>query len=371
MKFIKLYYTFLLICFTLFALTAKSQPAILLNYDRLDEEPKWQLKILERSEKPVVDSTHPDCKDIKYGFEGGEVIKCDGYYHWFPAEMSGDPFWVKMRIAYWRSEDGENWKRISTLYESSGINSPDNPRSNLWAPMPEFNEKENRWNLFYITYHGNAPGQVGTSYSGVLWRAVSKAPGRSGIAGPYENDQIILEKDSSSESWEGQQGPASISPYKLESGGWASFYCGHNYQPLSAWLVGIITAPELEGPWKRRPDLSPSTIDSSFVENPIIHKIPDGPYVAVYDNGIAKKNLLGIGFSYSEDGLHWAPGLNYDIVTENRAWEKMLRTPLGLIPEEDGTYTVFYTAQPKQGKFYPLSRLKVKIVQKGKEMNDN
>lgn len=327
------------------------------------ENSEWRLKILEQSEKPLVTKDHPDAADNKYGFEGGKVIKCDGFYHWFPSEMSGDPYWVKVRIAYWRSKDGDHWERIATVYESDGINSQNNPRSSFWSPMPVFNEAENRWNLFYISYRGPKQGEIGKHHSGKLWRATSQTPGRAGIAGPYEPGHVIIEKDATSEPWEGQQGPASVSPYRLESGGWASFYCGHNYKPRGPWLAGIITAPELKGPWKRRPELSPSTIHPAFVENPIVHKMPSGPYIAVYDSGIAKADELGIGFSYSDDGLHWARGSNYPIVTEDKTWEKLVRTPLGLIPEEDGTYTVFYTAGPKEGKFHPLSRLKVKIVQ--------
>ena len=47
----------------------------------------------------------PTSKDNKYGFEGGSVVKVDGVYHLFVAEMAGDPFWVKMRLAHWTSPD--------------------------------------------------------------------------------------------------------------------------------------------------------------------------------------------------------------------------------------------------------------------------
>ncbi len=99
------------------------------------ENSEWRLKILERSEKPLVTKDHPDAADNKYGFEGGKVIKCDGFYHWFPSEMSGDPYWVKVRIAYWRSKDGDHWERIATVYETDGINSQNNGSSNIFMVL--------------------------------------------------------------------------------------------------------------------------------------------------------------------------------------------------------------------------------------------
>ncbi|MCX6937279.1 MAG: hypothetical protein NTU80_05180 [Verrucomicrobia bacterium] len=69
--------------------------------------PKPELKnpirfeIQELREMPVIDKDHPDAKDIKYGFEGGQVVKLDGVYYMFTSEMAGDPFWVKMRLAIW------------------------------------------------------------------------------------------------------------------------------------------------------------------------------------------------------------------------------------------------------------------------------
>jgi hypothetical protein len=35
-------------------------------------------EIQELRETPVIDADHPDCKDNKYGFEGGSVVKIDG-----------------------------------------------------------------------------------------------------------------------------------------------------------------------------------------------------------------------------------------------------------------------------------------------------
>ena len=73
-------------------------------------KPAIRFEIQELREKPVIDSDHPDCKDNKYGFEGGSVVKLEGVYHLFATEMAGDPFWVRMRIVHWTSPNGIEWK---------------------------------------------------------------------------------------------------------------------------------------------------------------------------------------------------------------------------------------------------------------------
>lgn len=39
----------------------------------------------------------PDTEDIKYGFEGGRVVKIGNTYHMITSEMVGDPYCVRMR----------------------------------------------------------------------------------------------------------------------------------------------------------------------------------------------------------------------------------------------------------------------------------
>ncbi|HRI82141.1 MAG TPA: hypothetical protein PLF88_06875, partial [Opitutaceae bacterium] len=50
---------------------------------------------------PVIGPRHPGLAGNRYGFEGGRVLRQGGCYHLFTAEMADDPFWVKMRLAYW------------------------------------------------------------------------------------------------------------------------------------------------------------------------------------------------------------------------------------------------------------------------------
>ena len=50
-----------------------------------------------------------------------------------------------------------------------------------------------------------------------------------------------------------------------------------------------------------------------------------------------------IGYSISTDGIHWPPGRSLAIQAVKGKWSPEIRTPLGLVEEADGTFTVFYT----------------------------
>jgi len=41
-------------------------------------KPAVRFETQELRETPVIDADHPDCKDNKFGFEGGSVVKVDG-----------------------------------------------------------------------------------------------------------------------------------------------------------------------------------------------------------------------------------------------------------------------------------------------------
>src|SRR5690242_14883019 len=90
-----------------------------------------RLRLIRQHEKPVLTKRHTDARGNKYGFEGGRVVKVDSTYHLFTSEMVGDPIWVKMKFGHWSSPDGLQWKRVSTLYESSGEFQGKDPRAAL------------------------------------------------------------------------------------------------------------------------------------------------------------------------------------------------------------------------------------------------
>ncbi len=100
-------------------------------------EPAFTL--VEQYPSPVIARTSPGADDSGYGFEGGRVIKIEGTYHLVTTEMLGGPQGVKTRIAYWTSTDRTHWKRVATLFASSGDFTGKDPRASLWGPMPVYN----------------------------------------------------------------------------------------------------------------------------------------------------------------------------------------------------------------------------------------
>lgn len=307
-----------------------------------------RLRLTHVHPEPVIRRGGPGTERNKYGFEGGRVIKQDGIYHLFTAEMVGDPWNVKMMLACWTSTDRLRWKRENTIAESSGDFTGTDPRAALWGPMPVFDDAENRWNLFYVTYRSapNPPHLWLTNYHGRICRAISAVPGRAGLMGPYQDAGMILEPGLESDPWEGLQGADSFFPFP-HNGGWLSFYGSAQTQfiPVPFFGVGLAAASSLAGPWKRLSARNPIHFGARFVENPIVHRTESGMHLAVFDGGDPlhfPDGTGGFGWSYSENGLDWAEAAFFP--TPKLPWLVCTRTPLGLVPEEDGTFSMFFTA---------------------------
>ncbi|MFC6099826.1 glycoside hydrolase family protein [Olivibacter domesticus] len=309
---------------------------------------KKSLKRIADHKGPVIGPNHSDVLSSKNraGFETGQVVKIDGVYHMFINEMFERPH-RDMRIAYWTSRDAINWKRQSTVVESIPGRSPSNPRSEVWVTAVEFNEDENAWNIFYVAYRAGAKekGEIeGNDYAGRIWRAKSVITGREGIAGPYADMGIVLQPDENSQSWEGQQAVASFNPYKVGNR-WYAFYEGHNHVPRGDWPTGMATASKLDGPWTRMPEgHNPVPLTAVFNENAQVTELKDGSYLTVFDSFGDQE----IGYSLSEDGIHWNHETRIKVQSEKNLWgdpgDHAMRTPLCAIEEEDGTFTVIYTA---------------------------
>ncbi len=336
------------------------------------------LRLVKAYPDPVITVESPGAEGIKYGFEGGRAFKIGDTYHLITTESSGEPRFVKTRLGYWTSRDRIHWKRVSTLFESNANQSGRDLHASLWGPMLIYNPKEDRWELFYVGYltapesfrypPDSAPEDrnpylempdaahrnphIFYNYSGTIWRAVSQTKGMKGIGGPYKDVGIILKPGAQSQPWEGIQGTDSFFPYQVNDT-WYGFYgsCHCETLPVTAWQVGLVSAPDLAGPWKRLPEGNPVAIDPHFVENPVVTQIGDGTYIAVYNGPVGE----AFGYTTSRDGVHWSPGINLTIQPKKgNHWADPVRTPLGLIPESDGTLTLFYTGIRKgwSGDFF-------------------
>lgn len=323
--------------------------------------------LVEAPARPVIDFDNPGLSGCRYGFEGGSAVKVAGVYHLFTAEMADEPFWVKMRLAHWTSPDAVKWTRQATLWETSGRIDRTDERFSLWAPMPIYSERTHRWELFYVAYQPGPVGAQGMHWNGRIWRAVSQVAGPGGIGGPYRDVGVILHRDAATQPWEGQQGTDSFYPYR-HGKGWLAFYGGHNYDPIGPWEVGLVGAPDLAGPWTRLTTGNPTPMEPRFVENPIVVRAA-GRLVAIYDSmpespgGDYVAEGLTVGYSCSADGLRWPAGGRIAVQLPGAAnWSSDVRTPLCLIDEGGGRYTMLYTAALKDHRFFGvgLARLKAR-----------
>jgi hypothetical protein len=324
-------------------------------------ECRTTLRILEQPADPALKRGDPGTENIRYGIEGGCVIKQDGIYHLFTSEIVGEPRIVKMKLGHWTSSDRLHWTRQSTCYESSADRTGSDPRASLWAPMAIFDERERCWNLFYVAYRSKPNDKTGwyDCYDGRIYRALSNVTGREGIGGPYKDVGVVLEPDAQSQAWEGLQGVDSFFPYET-TGKWLGFYgSAQTQKPMNPtypkWCVGLAESPTLAGPWTRRPEGNPVLFETHFVENPVVTRLTSGRYVAVF------VITQAIGYADSPDGIHWsaAKSLRPDVRCLNSP-----RTALGLIAESDGTFTLFYTAfdhVKRKDQFGCLGVLKIEL----------
>jgi hypothetical protein len=305
-----------------------------------------QMEVVRQCVRPVLTIHSPGAVGNKYGFEGGRVLKVGSTYHLFTSEMTGDPHWVKMKLAHWSSTDRVHWRRAATLFESSGDFTGRDPRAALWSPMPVFDPGANRWNLFYVAYAASpdTSREWLTNHEGRIWRAISQRAGMGGIDGPWKDAGVVMERGKDSDSWEGLQGTDSFFPYRVGDKWYAFYGSAHTESlPISLWQVGLAWAGDLSGPWRRCTELNPMRVEARFIENPIVSQLADGSWIAVYDNHV----LNEIGYTVSADGIHWSAGQHLVVQSGDRIWATEVRTPLGLVQEKGDTFTLFYTANEK------------------------
>lgn len=332
---------------------------------KINTNPVKKMTLIAEHHGPIIDHNHADVisSNNLSGFETGQVVKVDGVYHMFVNEMFDRPH-RDLRISHWKSNDAISWIRQSTIIESIPGRSPTNPRSEVWITGVEFNKEENAWNIFYVAYRAgdNAKGEFEISdYEGKIWRAKSVITGINGIAGPYADLGIILQPDENSQLWEGQQAVASFNPFKVGDK-WYAFYNGHNYIPKGPWPVGLAAAPKLSGPWQRLPEkFNPIPIAVEFIENPVVTELKDGGYLTVFDSFGDQE----IAYSISIDGINWSAEARIKVQTTDKLWAEVgdhaMRTPLCAIEEDDGTFTVLYTAMTESNgkKFYAIGKCKL------------
>ena len=117
--------------------------------------------------------------------------------------------------------------------------------------------------------------------------------------------------------------------------------------PMTFWGNGLALAPALNGPWIRLRARNTVDFGVNFTENPIVTQLDDGSFIAVMDS-----HGDGFGYSVSADGVQWSSLKILTVTDLMDSWWAEFRTPLGLIPEEDGTFTVFFTVMKEETDYW-------------------
>jgi hypothetical protein len=321
---------------------AYSQAAVSANYSLLNDS---SLVLVNAYKHPVITIQTDKSAKIKYGFEGGRVVKVKDTYHLFTSEMVDRPIWVKMKLGHWTSKDKINWKRVATIRESSGDFTGKDERAAYWSPMPVWDGASNRWHLFYVAYKA-APSDSTAfrgNMQGRIVHAISAKAGIDGIMGPFNDLGIIMKPGKLSGAWEGLQGVDSFFPWKVGAA-WYAFHgsCNTEKLPVNQWRVGMATSASLNGPWKRIYEKSPVAFEPTFIENPVVNEIKGRGWICVYDN--AGNNNIGWGFS--QNGTDWSRGKPIIVAPDSAywSWNTDVRTALGIVHEGGNRYTIFYTS---------------------------
>lgn len=344
---------------------------------------RLRLQVLNTHPVQVIDSLHPDARDIPGGFECGSTVKVTvggtTAYHMFATTMEGvrEKVWSYDRLEHWVSRDGLQWKRAKVLFRPHH-----DSLTGLWlisaSHLPYFDTLQNRWYIYFnfLALNGVRNWNVPT----LLRRAGSLQQGMEGINADFEFPGEIVAPSGYAHPTDAFASSIST-PFKAADGRWYAFL-GGGPKPLDAksgnWYVSLVTGPGPQGPFRFMPEHSPERIMDStgYVENPIPMKIR-GPktgkeYWAIIFDYLRSEVTTGmsteIGFSCSPDGMTW-PVENAQVIDVRdgfapgvKPWVKRMRTPHQLIDEGDGTYTCFFTAYQNDG-FEGVGMVKVRVTE--------
>jgi hypothetical protein len=342
-------------------------------------QPLASLEFLSLHPKPVIGKNTPGASDNKFGFEGGTARKVGGTYYLFSTEVFDIPKTAAVRMAIWKSTDGISFRKHSVILSTNRNWQDSTYQMSPWSPITVFDTGRNVWSVFYVGYRRKPNSTNVFNMSGRIFRLDSKVKGVNGIGGPYKPGGRLM-IGGKPDWFEGPGEIVSFYPYKVANEWWG-FY-GANSVPSHVDASGTLdpnaknifyaalikSEGGLTDKWVRQSSLNPVKMDPEFIENTVVTKIHDSLYIAVYDGANAQE----ISYACSKDGIRW--GLEQLIrIPGAPAIIKASRTPLCLIGEGKGVYTIYFTAfdgdNPK--KIEPLWhdgygnvwRMQVKLVE--------
>jgi hypothetical protein len=257
-------------------------------------------------------------------------------------------------MVHWASPDGlTQWHPVQELghfHEEGGL------FLDPVSPMPFYNTLAGRWEFHFMWQAQPMPDRW--TANGTAFRMVSQTPGRAGINGPWVQDAAPVLAHAGGGDWEkGMQDSISFPFFAPASNQWVVVFGSGPRMCCADWLVGLAAAPTPSGPFVRLPTGNPITMlpppaGMNYTENPTVYALPDNAgFVAVFDalyDEVTTGRNNKIGFGYSPDGINWHPdeGVAVPVVAPGEPfWAQVIRTPLGMVDEGDGTWSVFYTAR--------------------------
>jgi len=276
--------------------------------------------------------------------------------------------------------------------------SADNFEASPWAPFPIYDHKEGFWHVLWVSYGCDLSWVVRVGVANIFG-ARSTVPGVDGLSGPYQSYGIIIGPNATNSSalrWGDLSECSACFDASVDiadrpticgtdSCSWDNTKTGQAIA-ISPWVRAVdddtflaflgtthvlASAPNVKGPWTVWNDASVgqvlmskmSTTASVYCENPVVVSPVHDPaypkwpgrtgYIAVFDtvspsggyvdadwgwwpSGSSRGEAYGFGMSYSDWGYLWTDG-------EDVAVSGGVRTPLGLIEEDDGSYTLIFT----------------------------
>lgn len=308
------------------------------------------LDVVELNPNSIIKAGDPGTEDIKFGFEGGTCRKVNGVYYLFTTEVFNVPKTAATRLALWTSENGFSFQKKLVIAETNYNWEDTTYLMSPWSPMAVYDPDRDLWSVFHVGYRRKENSTDVFNMSGRIFRYDSEVNGIDGIAGPYKEGGW-LDIQGKPDWWEGPGEIVSFFPYKIGKEWWA-LYGGNsvpehvdangtlNPNAKNIFYAGLAKSKGgLTDKWDRQYHLNPVQMDPEFIENSVVTKINDHLYINLYDGA----NKHEISYSWSVDGMYWAKEQLIKLPNPP-AWIKNTRTPLSLIDEGNGIYSIYFTA---------------------------
>ena len=335
--------------------------------------------------KPLIDEHTPGMAGVKYGNEGGEVIRdYQGRYHWFTSEQVGDPYWVANQITHWTSPDGLAWRKDTTwAKEGNHDYTSTRNKSSYFDPTVKYDPATGYWYLFYVAYR-NAPDSTrnGGNNRGQIYRSKAIRPGIDGLSGPYHDndadDMVVLEPLKNPPPYEAQwvgstdfgYGCHTVTPYQIGNR-WYMLWA-ENLMAIGGRLVTDPFVRLPEGPdnpltWQRKPmafvpDYRTASQHQFYLENPVIYQfakgsVGAGTYIMIVGEYIDLQIGLrdtSYGYATSPDGLRWSA------MRPIAARLGDCITACSFIPEGAAVYRIYVTG--RENNYERFARIRVRVT---------